>query len=53
MENQNNIQNSTPASVNAQTADTPGARAAEAKPKRSYHRLTDEEKAQRAKEVGA
>ena len=53
MENQNNIQNSTIASVNAQTADTQVARAAETKTKRSYHRLTDEEKAQRAKEFEA
>jgi hypothetical protein len=53
MENQNNIQNSTIDSVNAQTADTQVARAAETKPKRSYHRLTDEEKAQRAKEFEA
>ena len=53
MENQNNIQNSTIASVNAQTADTQVARAAETKPKRTYHRLTDEEKAQRAKEFEA
>ena len=53
MENQNNIQNSTIASVNAQTADTPVARAAETKPKRAYRRLTDEEKAQRAKEFEA
>lgn len=53
MENQNNIQNSTIASVNAQTADSQVARAAETKPKRSYHRLTDEEKAQRAKEFEA
>lgn len=53
MENQNNIQNSTIASVNAQTADTPVARAAETKTKRSYRRLTDEEKAQRAKEFEA
>ena len=53
MENQNNIQNSTIASVNAQTADSPIARAAETKTKRSYHRLTDEEKAQRAKEFEA
>ena len=45
MENQNNIQNSTIASVNAQTADTQVTRAAETKIKRSYHRLTDEEKA--------
>lgn len=49
MENQNNIQNSTIAFVNTQIADTPVARAAETKTKRSYHRLTDEEKAQRAK----
>lgn len=49
MENQNNIQNSTIASVNTQIADTPVALAAETKTKRSYHRLTDEEKAQRAK----
>lgn len=53
MENQNNIQNSTIDSVNAQTADTQIARAAETKTKRSYHRLTDEEKAQRAKEFEA
>ena len=53
MENKNNIQNFTPAFVNTQTADTPVARAAETKPKRSYHRLTDEEKAQRAKEFEA
>ena len=53
MDNQNNIQNSTIASVNAQTADTQVARAAETKTKRSYHRLTDEEKAQRAKEFEA
>ena len=53
MENQNNIQNSTIASVNAQTADTQVTRAAETKTKRSYHRLTDEEKAQRAKEFEA
>ncbi len=53
MENQNNIQNSTIDSVNAQTADTQVARAAETKTKRSYHRLTDEEKAQRAKEFEA
>lgn len=53
MENQNNIQNSTIASVNAQTADTSIARAAETKPKRAYRRLTDEEKAQRAKEFEA
>lgn len=53
MENQNNIQNSTIASVNAQTADTPVTRSAETKTKRSYHRLTDEEKAQRAKEFEA
>ena len=53
MDNQNNIQNSTAAFVNTQTADTPIARAAETKPKRSYHRLTDEEKAQRAKEFEA
>lgn len=50
MENQNNIQNSTIASVNAQVAATP---AAETKTKRQYHRLTEEEKAQRAKEVEA
>lgn len=50
MENQNNIQNSTIASVNAQAAATP---AAETKTKRQYHRLTEEEKAQRAKEVEA
>ena len=49
MENQNNIQNSTTAFVNTQIADTPVAQAAETKTKRSYHRLTDEEKAQRAK----
>lgn len=49
MENQNNIQNSTIAFVNTQIADTPVALAAETKTKRSYHRLTDEEKAQRAK----
>lgn len=49
MENQNNIQNSTIAFVNTQIADTPVAQAAETKTKRSYHRLTDEEKAQRAK----
>lgn len=49
MENQNNIQNSTTAFVNTQIADTQIARAAETKTKRSYHRLTDEEKAQRAK----
>ena len=53
MENQNNIQNSTIASVNAQTADTSVTRAAETKTKCSYHRLTDEEKAQRAKEFEA
>lgn len=50
MENQNNIQNSTIASVNAQAAATP---AAETKTKRQYHRLTEEEKAQRAKELEA
>lgn len=50
MENQNNIQNSTIASVNAQVAATP---AAETKTKRQYHRLTEEEKAQRAKELEA
>lgn len=50
MENQNNTQNSTIASVNAQVAATP---AAETKTKRQYHRLTEEEKAQRAKEVEA
>lgn len=50
MENQNNIQNSTIASVNAQAAATP---AAENKTKRQYHRLTEEEKAQRAKELEA
>lgn len=50
MENQNNIQNSTIASVNAQAAVTP---AAETKTKRQYHRLTEEEKAQRAKELEA
>lgn len=50
MENQNNIQNSTIASVNAQSAATP---AAETKTKRQYHRLTEEEKAQRAKELEA
>ena len=49
MENQNNIQNSTNASVNAQAA----APVAETKTKRPYHRLTDEEKAQRAKEFEA
>ena len=48
MENQNNIQNSTTAFVNTQIADTPVAQAVETKTKRSYHRLTDEEKAQRA-----
>lgn len=57
MENQNNIQNSTIASVNAQAAAAPAtqaaAPAAETKTKRPYHRLTDEEKAQRAKEVEA
>lgn len=50
MENQNNIQNSTIASVNTQAAATP---AAETKTKRQYHRLTEEEKAQRAKELEA
>lgn len=50
MENQNNTQNSTIASVNAQAAATP---AAETKTKRQYHRLTEEEKAQRAKELEA
>lgn len=50
MENQNNIQNSTIAFVNTQIADTP---VAETKTKHSYHRLTDEEKAQRAKEFEA
>lgn len=50
MENQNNIQNSTIASINAQAAATP---AAETKTKRQYHRLTEEEKAQRAKELEA
>ena len=49
MENQNNIQNSTIASINTQAA----APAAETKTKRSYHRLTDEEKARRAKEYEA
>lgn len=56
MENQNNIQNSTIASVNTQSADAQAAQvaqAAETKTKRSYHRLTDEEKAQRAKEFEA
>ena len=57
MENQNNIQNSTPAFVNTQTAAAPAtqaaAPAAETKPKRAYRRLTDEEKAQRAKEFEA
>lgn len=53
MENQNNIQNSTVAFANTQIADTPVARAAETKTKRSYHRLTDEEKAQRAKKFEA
>lgn len=58
MENQNNnLQNSTIASVNAQAAAAPvtqaAAPAAETKTKRPYHRLTDEEKAQRAKEFEA
>ena len=46
-------QNYTPVFVNTKIGDTPIAQAAETKTKRSYHRLTDEENARRAKDFEA